>query len=207
MDDKYHPQAQNLPSVWYARAGASGLWMRRQADGSLACAKDFSRAIACPSKAEALILWSTLCAAAMLGSRPPAWASKPPVLFPGPDPTAPPAGLSVFLALCQGRFVAKKETYTGFEWNLTPNMAEAHIFASPDAAKDALRTAMPWHAEGAPIPESCVLPLRGLFGAPIVAHGCNVDPLAHAMSRAGALAELGSEDLPASAPRPRPKTL
>jgi hypothetical protein len=196
MDDKHCPHATDISTVWYARAQQSGLWLARSADASLVVHKDFARAIACESQAQAKSLWEELCVASLTKPNPPAWASKPAQLFAGPDPDAAPAGLSVFLALCQGRFVFQKKTYTGFDWALTPNMADAHIFCSEIEAEGALRSAMPAASAPALAHDACILPLRGLFGAPISVRGHQIDPLAGAMARSGAMAELDADQLP-----------
>lgn len=192
-----------MPRVFYARASKSGIWMGRDAKGELSCNKNFGNAIACKTAKEAEKLWAQMSKETQAKPNPPAWASGEPLIFDGVDPGNAPPGLTVFLAMCQGRFVGQKQGYNNsFDWVLTPTLGQAHVFASRDEALSALLYALPSAPAGSPPPDSCVLPLRGLFGAPIQPPGSSADSLGCALGQAGLRAELGEVAAPA-APGPR----
>ena len=193
MDDLF-PSAVDATTVFYARADASGIWLSRSGDGTLRSTSDFSSALACPDAKTAQELWSQLCEATIKSGKSLAWTAKRALLFPGISPDAPPIGLTMFMALCQGRFVCQKKSYTGFDWGLSPAPSEAHIFMSKEAAQHALRSVMPSKAT---LPGVAILPLRADFCMPLSQEGYPLDGLAASMAGASAKRELRE-----SAPQP-----
>lgn len=198
MNAKSHPLANRLCDLWHARAQTSGIWLSRKSDGTLSTTRDFAQALGCTSKANALKLWEELSAAAQKNGNPPAWSSKPPTFFRGMSSQAIPPGLTLFMALCQHRFVYAKQNFSsGYSWSLTSDPAEAYIFTSAEKAAEAACDALPATADR---PTISVLPLLAHFAAPISVKKYPMDPVAGALASATARASIESALAPASCP-------
>lgn len=202
-----HPLADTLCNVWHARAQSSGLWLARKGDGTLATTRDFAQALACTSRAEAFRLWEELSLTAQKAAKPPTWSEKAPTIFGGMSKSTPPAGITLFMAVCQHRFVYAKENYnSGHSWALTSDPAEAYIFTSAKKAAEAACQALPATALD---PTVSVLPLLAHFAPPLSVEDYPVDPVAGALAAASARASIEcaltpADPHPAKPPGKRP---
>lgn len=197
------PEAGELPTARYARAEGCGIWLTREAGGGFGSARDFGKAAAFDTAEEASKAWAQMTAAAAAAPKSGEWTRKGCAIFEGLKPGEEPGGLTVFLAMCQGRFVGQKVGYNNsVDWCLSPDIGEARLFASRAQAVSALERVRPAMPKGES-PRMAVLPLAGVFGAPVAVEGCPVDGKASSMAARAARESISDAAGEVGAPAPR----
>lgn len=188
-----------------ARAKNLGHWLARAADGTFKMTSNFGLSATFSTEQEALESWdSMLSEAAASPSKQSSWMAMPPVLFSCPDQDLPPNSLTLYVAMCQGRFVGTKQIMGGSDFMLSPELAQATIFMSLSQALLAIERVMPAKSNK---PTASILPLRATFAEPVQASEHGQDPLACSMAAASLRSEIEVHTPEAPLGKPQKRSL
>lgn len=193
--------AEEISMCFRARAKNLGHWLAKAADGSLKMTSNFALSASFPTKQEAEESWNLMLAQPEMQAKQSSWMAMPPLFFSCPDQDSPPNSLTLYVALCQGRFVGTKQIMGGSDFTLTPDLRQATIFTALDQALSAIDRVMPAKANR---PTASILPLLATFAAPVQASEHGQDPLACSMAAASLRSAIEVDASPTSS---KPKRL
>ena len=178
-------------------------WLSKGPDGEPKTTANFSLSSTFETHEAAQAAWADFVALPESQANKARWISEAPVIFTCPDQKSPPSSLTLYIAMCQGRFVAERDSVGGSESYLHPELAKAQVFTSIERALGAIARVMPAKSNK---PAASVLPLLATFGAPIQASDHGQDPLACAMvaeSLRSAIEQSSPAPAPSSKTKPR----